>query len=165
MNPRQQRAKQMLETKDYCSQINQNQFKVKSQTNPEKYYIVSKTDNGLICECKDHLTRKSDCKHIHVTLEIIRQNKCYRNSTFRIMDRSKLQLCKYCDSGRIVKKGIRKNKSGNLQIYKCKDCKRRFTMNCGFESRRFADSIITNSLETYYSGMSVRDVSRQYRRM
>ena len=31
------------------------------------------------------------------------------------MERSKLKLCKFCDSGRIVKHGIRKNKKGEIQ--------------------------------------------------
>lgn len=165
MNARKQRAQSMMESSGHCSQFEQDKFKVRSQTNPEKFYIVSKTGNGLRCECKDHEIRKSDCKHIKIVLEIIKQNKCYKNNTFRIMERSKLQLCKFCDSGRIIKKGIKKNKSGNLQIYKCKDCKKRFTTNFGFENRQFDDGIVTGALEMYYSGMSVRDISRQYKRM
>ncbi len=81
------------------------------------------------------------------------------------MGRSKLQLCKFCDSGKIIKKGIKKNKSGNLQIFKCKDCKKRFTANFGFENRQFDDSAITGALEMYFSGMSIRDIPRQYKRM
>ena len=104
MNARSQRAKSMMEIKGHCSQINQNQFQVRSQTDPSKFYMVSKTDNGLICECPDHQTRKADCKHIKIVLEIIKQNKCYKNNTFQIMERSKLQLCKFCDSGNIIKK-------------------------------------------------------------
>ncbi|MFB5620593.1 MAG: YIP1 family protein [Nitrosopumilus sp.] len=49
------------------------------------------------------------------------------------MERSKLELCKYCDSGRITKKGIRKNKSGGVQIFKCLDCKKKFPSNVAFE--------------------------------
>ena len=65
----------------------------------------------------------------------------------------------------IIKKGIKKNKSDNLQIFKCKDCKRKFTTNFGFEKKQNEEYIITGSLEMYFSGMSVRDISRQYRRM
>lgn len=71
MNARKQRADTMMETKGHCSQLEPNKFTVRSQTNPEKYYIVSKTDNGLVCECMDYLTRKSDCKHIKIVLQII----------------------------------------------------------------------------------------------
>ena len=54
MNPRMVRANQIMETEGYCSQINYNTFSVRSQTNPENRYAVTKTGNGLICECPDH---------------------------------------------------------------------------------------------------------------
>ena len=49
-----------------------------------------------------------------------------------------------------------------MQIFKCKDCKRKFTTNFGFEKKQNEEYIITGSLEMYFSGMSVRDISRQY---
>ena len=159
MNARNQRAKQIMELENHASQIvGENKFKVRSQTNPEKYYIISKTDNGLTCECPDHQSRKSDCKHIKVVLEYCKKNTFDHNG-FRIMERSKLQLCKYCDSGNIVKNGIRKNKSGNIQRWVCTDCKKRFTANFGFESMRYDSTIITRALMMYYKGMSVRDIA------
>ena len=162
MNARSQRAKQIMEIENHASQIvGENKFKVKSQTNPDKFYIISKTDDGLTCECPDHQTRQSDCKHIKVVLEYCKNNK-FDHDGFRIMERSKLQLCKYCDSGNIVKRGIRKNKSGNVQIWFCTDCKKRFTANFGFESMRYDESVITGALQMYYSGMSTRDISNHY---
>src|SRR3990167_4152551 len=102
MNPRTQRAKQMMESGSNVSQFASDKFSVRSQTNPEKSYIVTKTENGLVCECPDHQTRKADCKHIKIVLEVIMKNKCYQDNTFRIMERAKLELCKFCDSGRIT---------------------------------------------------------------
>ena len=162
MNQRKYRAKTMMETKGHCSQFEQDKFRVRSQTNPDNYYIVSKTENGLKCECKDHLCRKADCKHIKIVLEIIKNNQCRRNNTFRIMERSKLQLCKYCDSGKITKKGIRKNKNCNVQIYKCLDCKKKFSSNFGFEKMRHDYTTITGALQMFYAGMSVRDIENHY---
>ena len=57
MNPRTQRAKQIMETPGYCSQISQDRFRVRSQTDPKSFYLVSKTDRGLACECRDHRMR------------------------------------------------------------------------------------------------------------
>ena len=162
MNPRMQRAKQIMETQGYCSQFESNKFKVRSQTDPTKFYIISKTENGLQCQCKDHLCRKADCKHVKIVLEIIKKNKCYRNNTFRIMERSKLNLCKYCDSGKIIQKGTRKNKSNIVQIWKCKDCKRKFSANFGFEKKQSNENTITGALQMYYSGMSVRKIADHY---
>jgi len=136
MNARTQRAKQIMSTKGYCSQIDSNNFSVRSQSNPENRYTVSRTENGLKCECKDHSCRKADCKHIKIVLEIIKNNQCYRNNTFRIMERSKLSLCKFCDSGKIKKAEMRKTKKGEVQCYACLDCKKRFTTNFGFEKKQ-----------------------------
>ena len=45
------------------------------------------------------------------------QNKGYTNSEFKIMERSKLNLCKYCDLGNIKKDGFRNNKKGKIHIF------------------------------------------------
>ena len=158
MNPRTQRAEQMLEKQDSYTQLDSDNFKVRSQTDPTKFYTVSKTENGLICSCPDHTTRKADCKHLKLILKVIKSNKS-DNDTFRVMVRSTLQLCKYCDSGRLKKAGMRKTKKGNVQRYACLDCKKRFTANFGFEKMRYDSVLITRSLQMYYSGMSVRDIS------
>ena len=52
------------------------------------------------------------------------------------MERSKLQLYKYCDSGRLRKEGFRKNKNGKVRIFKRLDCKKKFSLNFGFEKIR-----------------------------
>ena len=162
MNSRMYNANQIMQTPGYCSQLDSKRFKVRSQTDPTEHYIVSRTGNGLICECHDHTYRKADCKHIKVVLHLIKNNLCHRNQTYRIMERSKLKLCKFCDSGRIVKHGIRKNKKGDIQQYHCKDCDKRFTANFGFEYKQFDDEIITDSIQMYYTGMSVRDIANHY---
>ena len=159
MNPRTQRAKQMMEKPNFASQIDHGKFEVRSQTDPTKSYLVSVTGNGLVCTCKDHTTRKSDCKHIKIILQKIKNKRCYSNQSFRIMERSKLKLCKYCDSGRLKKAGMRKTKKGNIQRYACLDCKKRFTANFGFEKMRYEPVLITRALQMYYSGMSVRDIA------
>jgi transposase-like protein len=161
MNARLERAKQMMQT-GCVSQFEQDKFRVQSQTDPSKFYIVSRTGNGLTCECKDHTERKADCKHIKVVLNVIMKNRCFQNNTFRIMERAKLRLCKYCDSGRISKWGSRKTKNDNIQIFKCQDCKRKFSENIGFEKTRYSENIITGALQMYYSGMSLRDIENHY---
>ena len=159
------RARQIMATLGYCSQFEQNKFRVRSQSNPENYYIVSDTKNGLVCECPDHITRNADCKHIKIVLKIIKENKCYRNNTFKIMERTKLKKCKFCDSGNIKKWGARKTKKGKVQTFKCLDCKRRFSTNFGFEKKQFDESIITGALQKYYSKMSVRRIADHFEMM
>lgn len=134
MNPRTQRALQMMELSDCAVQFSPEKFSVRSQSIPQIHYIVSKTNNGLICNCPDHIKKKSDCKHIKVVLELIKKNQGDIQE-FRMMDRSNFNLCKFCDSGNLVKCGIRKNKKGNSQRYLCQDCKKRFVLNLGEQMR------------------------------
>ena len=165
MNKRNQRAQSMMEKPNFASQVDHGKFEVRSQTNPEKSYLVYTTGDGLVCTCKDHEIRKADCKHIKIILEKIKKKSCYSNQPFRIMERSNLKLCKYCDSGRIRKDGMRETKKGRIQRFKCQDCKKRFTANFGFEKKQFDENTITGALQMYYSGMSVRDISNHYEMM
>ena len=94
MNARMEKAKQMMLTKGYCSQISTNKFSIRSQSNPNKRYLVNKTGNDLVCECPDNKFRKVDCKHIKISLYVLKNNKCWKNNMFRIIRRIKniLQL-------------------------------------------------------------------------
>ncbi|WOV92500.1 MAG: hypothetical protein R1F52_05130 [Candidatus Nitrosoabyssus spongiisocia] len=116
---RKQQAKQIMVEPNYASQIDTMMFKVKSQTDSNKVYTVSRTGNGLICTCLDHLYRKSNCKHIHVILDMIKINRGYKNNEFKIMERSKLNLCKYCSSGNMRKDSYHTTKQGKQQRFKC----------------------------------------------
>ena len=165
MNPHKQQAKQILATPNMIAQTNTQTFKVKSMTVSDKYYTVSRTGNGLICECKDHQYRKSDCKHIHVILDIIKQNRGYANNEFKIMERTKLNLCKYCSSGNIRKRGFSTNKRIKIQHYECLECKKYFTSNFGFEKTRVEPSTITGAMQMYFTGMNVRDIANHYEMM
>lgn len=165
MNKRKQQAKAILETPNMIAQTDTQTFKVKSMTTSDKYYTVSRTGNGLVCECPDHQYRKSGCKHIHVILNIIEQNRGYANNEFKIMGRSKLNLCKYCSSGSIIKKGTRKTQIGKTQIFKCNECQKKFTANYGFEKTCVDPSTITGAMQMYFTGMSVRDIANHYEMM
>ncbi len=158
MNLRTQRARQMMELPNHAVQFSPEKFSVRSQSIPQIHYIISKTGNGLICDCPDHIKRKSDCKHIKIVLELIRKNQG-DTQEFRMMDRPNFRLCKFCDSGKLVKCGIRKNKKGNSQRYLCHDCKKRFVLNLGFEKMRYDSILITRALQMYFSGMSIRDIA------
>ncbi len=64
-----------------------------------------------------------------------------------------------------AKKGLKKNKNSTMQMFKCKDCQKRFTTNYGFENRQFDEATITGAMQMYFSGMSVRDISNHYSMM
>ena len=163
MNIRRQKAMGMIKVGDHFAQVDVDKFKIKSQSDPKKEYIVSRTGKcGLICQCNDWTVRKADCSHIHFVKLMIMRNRGYANNNFKIIQRVKLNLCKYCDGGRIIKKGIRTTKRNKVQIYQCKDYTRKFTTNFGFEKKRYSPNTITGALQMYYADMSVRDISTHY---
>lgn len=71
--------------------------------------------------------------------------------------------CPYCHGTDIVKSGIRHNKSGDKQLYKCKACNRRFTPDDGFLKMRYKGEIIAEAISCYRRGMSLRAVSEHLR--
>ena len=67
--------------------------------------------------------------------------------------------CSKCKSKRIVKQGLRKNRSGNKQKYQCLDCKNWFVENDGFIRMRHDPTIITKAIHMHKDGMSFYSVA------
>ena len=154
-------AKQMLKDGAESSQIDEFTFQVPSQTAPNKFYMVSRTGHGLVCECSDHQESNSDCKHIRVILEQLKQNAFDNSGYFRIINRTNIIECK-CGSKHVTKMTRRKNKRGWAQRYLCKECEVSFVSNTGFEKKHFEKHIITGALQMYFTGMSFRDIAGFY---
>ncbi len=68
--------------------------------------------------------------------------------------------CRSCDSENIVKCGIRHNKNHDIQTYKCNDCKKRFSVNLGFERMHASPQVITSAMQLYFTGELLRDVKK-----
>ncbi|MGI0010548.1 MAG: transposase [Nitrosopumilaceae archaeon] len=66
-------------------------------------------------------------------------------------------ICK-CSSMNVIKTGIRHNKSGNIQRFKCKDCSHKWSDNLGFAYNKINSKIITVALDLYFKGISLRKV-------
>ncbi|NLD66834.1 MAG: IS1/IS6 family transposase [Crenarchaeota archaeon] len=64
--------------------------------------------------------------------------------------------CKYCGSEKIVKNGTIKG----TQVYKCKECKKRFFLNGKFAKMRNDKTMIVAALNFYYDGLSMRKAQR-----
>lgn len=77
----------------------------------------------------------------------------------KIESRDTVTFCKYCRSDHIGKKGVRRNKSGDVQLYKCYACSRVFSANFGFRYRRHDPAIVSEAMHLFYSGMSSRSIA------
>jgi transposase-like protein len=71
--------------------------------------------------------------------------------------------CIYCGSSNIVKDGVRKNKSGTLQKFYCRNCNRYFTFNIGFERMKHNPQAVTSAMQLYFSGESLRNTMKSLR--
>jgi putative transposase len=80
-------------------------------------------------------------------------------SNVRIEPIVNMQVCQICGSNKVVKDGIRHNKSGDIQVYLCRNCGKHFTINLGFERMKSTPQIITSALQLYFSGASLRSTA------
>jgi transposase-like protein len=68
--------------------------------------------------------------------------------------------CRYCNSDKIAKKAVRRNKQNSIQRFLCKECGRRFSFNIGFERIHLTPQIVTSALQLYFTGESFRNVQK-----
>ncbi len=67
-------------------------------------------------------------------------------------------LCKYCDSKAVVKFG----KYKDVQYYWCKDCKHKFSNPEAIPKMQYSTSKVSDALNMYYEGMSLREIRRNF---
>jgi transposase-like protein len=142
------------------------------EINSKTWIIPSQTGNGTYtvhyayvphihwsCTCKDFELRGLPCKHI-VAVKIWKNLKdrfeqLHLNVKQRILIKdSEIQGCKFCHSPNFIRYGLKNGK----QVYKCKDCNRKFVDNVDFENMKYSPKIIALTLDLYFRGLSLRKV-------
>ncbi len=157
---RQMKALTIVGQNDQIKRINSTNYKVKSQSS-DFWYDVTRVpqESKWNCSCPDHIFRNLDCKHIQAVLiskEL--RNKIVTNTDVKEIETQSDLICK-CGSIYIVKHGIRHNKSGNIQRFRCKVCNHKWSDNLGFAKAKVNSKIITVALDLYFKGVSLRKVS------
>ena len=153
---RMESGKEITEQPNQIKRIDDTFYQVKSQSKDQWYDIIS-TEYGFKCSCPDHTYRNVCCKHIHAvefSLKLREQVKSI------VIPQIETNNCKFCNSSDIIKKGIRKNRNYNLQIFKCRTCKKRFSTNLGFERMKASPQMITSAMQLYFSGESLRNTQK-----
>lgn len=162
-NPRQDKGEHIARKRDQIKRINEKHYEVQSQSTYHKWYKVVSTPNGWICNCPDHTFRHLCCKHIHaVEFSIKLRQEILEKNTVTISPITATE-CIYCKSSNLTKDGLRHNKYGDIQKFQCKDCKKYFTINIGFEKMKHDPKGITTAMQLYFSGESLRNVSKSLR--
>jgi transposase-like protein len=144
---------------EQIKRINAVNYKVKSQSSDSWYDVVHEYKKGWKCSCPDHTFRHLECKHImsvYISKEL--RSKIVNNNDVKEIESSNQLSCK-CGSVNVIKIGIRHNKSGNIQRFKCKECNHKWSDNLGFAKAKVDSKIITVALDLYFKGISLRKVA------
>ncbi|MDE1830183.1 MAG: DDE-type integrase/transposase/recombinase [Thaumarchaeota archaeon] len=123
-----------------------------------------KVNDKWECSCPDHTFRHLCCKHIHAVEISIKIREEVKAKTEKVViSPVSVSNCIYCHSTKITKDGLRHNKYGSIQKFQCKDCKKYFTINIGFEKMKHDPKGITTAMQLYFSGESLRNVAKSLR--
>lgn len=154
LSPREERGQTIAQHNDQVSRIDEMLYTVKSQSGNGEY-TINKINGEWFCTCPDNTYRHTTCKHIYAVnfSQAIRTQVKARTIT-PILG---VTECVYCHSTHIVKDGVRKNKTGKLQVYNCKNCHKDFTFNIGFERMKHNPQAITSAMQLYFGGESLRN--------
>ncbi|MDE1765862.1 MAG: IS1/IS6 family transposase [Thaumarchaeota archaeon] len=158
---REMRALTIVGQSDQIKRINAVTYKVKSQNSDCWYDVIHVYKHGWTCTCNDFLFRHErvgDCKHIqavYISKEL--RHKVLANNDVKEIESDNKLVCN-CGSLNIIKIGIRHNKSGDMQVFKCKECSKKWSDNLGFAKNRIDSKIITVALDLYFKGISLRKV-------
>lgn len=158
MQTRELKALTIVGQSDQIKRINATTYKVKSQSSDTWYDVVHQFKQGWNCTCPDHTFRHIECKHIqavYISKEL--RHKIVNNNDVKEIESSNQLSCK-CGSVNVIKIGIRHNKSGNIQRFKCKECNHKWSDNLGFAYNKINSKIITLALDLYFKGVSLRKV-------
>lgn len=146
-------------TGNQIRRINSTHYKVRSQSQPNKWYLVTRDKLYWACECSDHIHHHVVCKHIlavQYSLGIRRQTTL-DNFGFQYQEKE-VFICENCGSSKIIKRGFRKTKFGKIQRYSCKNCKHRFVIKEGYQRMKHDPKLITIAMDLYFKGVSYRDL-------
>ena len=156
-NPRQDRGLEIAKS----SAITENadgSFTVPSQTREGVFYIVKTIGTEWTCDCPDFLNRADQietCKHVFgVKFWIASKVELEAKPKPRVFAEDSVQ-CPKCGSIRVVKFGHADGK----QVFKCRDCKTKFREGL-IKKARYSPETITLTLDLYFSGLSVRKITR-----
>ena len=156
MNQRRVKGQIIVEKNNQIIRIDENHYKVNSQSRKLQHDVIS-LESGWSCSCEDNFFRKTCCKHIHAVEISLKIRKTVEP---KIISPIENDCCIYCKSDNIKKAGIRHNKNQDIQMYNCKECIRKFSINLGFEGMHASPQIITSAMQLYFTGESYRNIEK-----
>jgi transposase-like protein len=156
------RGKAIAEKSNQIQRMDERFYKVASQNGHGMYDVVKKKEySGWLCTCPDFQYRNIQCKHIWAVQFSLRIREHVQARVIEPI--TGIEACLFCKSEQIIKKGLRYNKYGDIQKFRCLACGRYFTINFGFERMKHNPQGITTAMQLYFSGESLRNTARSLR--
>lgn len=151
------RAYGILGKGDLPKIIDKENFLVPSQSSDKKYKVIH--EQAWSCDCPDFQKRKQECKHIKAIKLFLKLRNSQDNEVLELTENINEEkiICPSCDSGDIIKRGIRKTKTEQKQRYMCKACNKRFVTQIISKTKVNA-KMVTLIMDLYYKGNSLRDI-------
>jgi transposase-like protein len=151
------KGREISEKRTMIRRVNAFKYEVKSQSSNSIYEVVA-NNYGWNCSCPDYKYRAAKCKHIFAVELSFKMRVAVSTEVLAPVETT--DACIYCGAKHLVKDGVRRNKSGDLQIFECLECKKYFTINLGFEKMKHNPKGITMAMQLYFSGESLRNTQK-----
>jgi putative transposase len=155
---REERGRLIAEKPNQIMRLDQRFYKVNSQSGNGIYNVIKKKESsGWLCDCPDFAYWNVQCKHIWA----VQLSQAVRRVVeARVIEPiTGIEVCIYC-KGKIKRDGLRRNKYGDIQKFRCLECGRYFTVNFGFERMKHNPQGITTAMQLYFSGESLRNTAK-----
>jgi transposase-like protein len=124
-------------------------FRVRSQSS-NGWYDVGCDGRRWTCQCAFNSTRRIACKHIYAVQAMIEKQG---------ISKPDIPSCPNGHGAKyIIRRGIRRNRSGVVQRFLCKRCGRKFIPRTGFERMKHTAKAITVSLDLFFKGLSLSKI-------
>ena len=162
MDNREERGRMIAEKPNQIQRLDERFYRVASQSRDLSYDVVKKKESsGWLCTCPDFQHRNVRCKHIWA---VQLSQRIREEVQARVIEPiTGIEACIYCKSEKIKKDGLRRNKYGDIQKFRCLACERYFTINFGFERMKHNPQGITTAMQLYFSGQSLRNTAKSLR--
>ena len=132
--------------------VNDSLFFVKSQSSLGNHR-VERIGSRWVCDCEDYEKRLKACKHIYAVNflldlpEIILSNSSGQE-----------KVCPHCKSTNLVRRGLKYNRSGAVQVFWCKGCNKRFVDTSTGRRGGTSASLGLIALDLHFKGLSLRNI-------
>jgi transposase-like protein len=160
-NPRAQRGLQILASEGAVKRVSEREYKVKSQSK-DGYYDVIYDGAKWVCSCPDYQENAQFCKHcwaVDLSLKIRLTVEEHTHQDIKVISVKESHKCPHCESNSVIRNGYRKCLKGLNQLYECKDCGKKFSIDNGFSRIHVNAKIVVTAYDLWANGLSPRKIA------